>query len=370
MISGGPNGLRGGTGRGLRLAPGAASATAKVVQTEQLSVKLFDNKKMPVWDGTDFVGKAPGFENLMMTYRVWGYFDGAYTWSSDPGEQYVYKENSFQCFHFLEMLQPDDDRETIQQFKTEADSAHHAWQYLLRRHWQIREDDVYQLEADLAKVSMEAEEVADTYLRKGEKMVARLATFGVHISEAKLVWYIVNGLHESYREVKHQWRAHQDTNNPLSLPHVVDLIKTTPVSSTPPVQHLLTSPSTSSTSLSSLLSTPLLEANALQRRTQLTPEQFAKYCSMQTCHRCGQRGHIQRQCISLSPGASSYAGTHGAASSAGNPPVGPFGIGTLRSHPSHAGDGARCSSPPLGEYRGSPGGGDGHPPYPAGTRQF
>ena len=56
---------------GIRLALGAASSSssAKVVQTEQLSVKLFDNKKMPAWTDTDFVGWAPGFENV----RVWEY---------------------------------------------------------------------------------------------------------------------------------------------------------------------------------------------------------------------------------------------------------------------------------------------------------
>ena len=91
--SGGPTGLSGGTGSGLRLAPGAArsASSAKVVPSEQLSVKLFDNKKMHAWDGTDFVGWAPGSENLMMTCRVWGYFDGVHTWGSDPGEQYVFK---------------------------------------------------------------------------------------------------------------------------------------------------------------------------------------------------------------------------------------------------------------------------------------
>ena len=210
---------------------------------------------------------------------------------------------------------------------------------------------------------MEPEEVADTYLRKVEKMVARLATFGVTIPEAKLVWYIISGLHDSYREVKHQWRAHQATNNPLSLPTVVDLIKTTPVSPTPPAQPSLTSPSSSSTSLSSLLSNPLLETHALLRRPKLTPEHFAEYCSMQTCHRCGQRGHIQHQCTLPSPGSSSYAGTQGVSSSAGNPPVVPFGIGTLPSHPSRGGDGARSSGSPHGEC--SPG----HPPSSAG-RQF
>ena len=103
------------------------------------------------------------------------------------------------------MLLPDEDRETLPQFKSATDSAHQAWQYLMRRHWQIREDDVYQLEADLARVSMDPEEAADTYLRKVEKMVARLATFGVSVPEPKRVWCLVNGLHDSYRKVKQQW---------------------------------------------------------------------------------------------------------------------------------------------------------------------
>ena len=151
---------------------------------------------------------------------------------------------------------------------------------------------------------------------------------------------------------------------------MVDLIKTTPVtpasSSTPSLAHS-TSPSSSSTSLSSLLSTPFLEAHAIQRRTKLTTEQFAEYCSVQTCHRSGKRGHIQRQCILPSPGG---AGHHGSSSSTWSPPAGPFGTGSLMgSHP-RGGDGSRSSDLPHGEYRGSPSGGDGHLPNPAGTRQL
>ena len=195
--------------------------------------------------------------------------------------------------------------ETIQQFKIELDTAHQAWQHLLRRHWQIREDDVYRLEADLARVQMGNSESAAAYIHRVEKLVARLNTLGVQVPERKLVWYVVAGLTTAYKEIQNQWRACQATNNPLSLVTVVDLIKTLELSLT--VSAASPSPSLPSASSFisphlSLLGPPLLEAHALQRRpdtrTKLTPAQFAEYCSMQTCHRCGQRGHMQRQCSS------------------------------------------------------------------------
>ena len=264
------------------------------------------------------------------------------------------------------MLLPNEDQETIQQLKNDLDSAHLAWQHLLRRHWKIREDDIYHLEADLARVQMGDSESAAAYIRRVEKLVARLNTFGVQIPERKLVWSIVAGLTIAYKEIQNQWRAHKATNNPLSLVTIVDLIQTLDLSLAASAASPSPSLPPTSSSLSphlSLLGLPLLEAHALQRRPdtlpKLTPAQFAEYCSMQTCHRCGQRGHIQRQCPHPSPSST------GAGSMSSSSGLSQFHAGPLR--PSLLGGGDGSGGHPPGGVHPHPGGTHPGPPHPAGS---